>query len=273
MVRAVIATLGGLVLLVGLSLPQATASTPDVRRHHYDARGLDTCNAPTHAQMAAFWHQTRWWWWGMYIGGRNRACPNSNLTARWVSRETHRGWGLQPIWVGRQAPCVGQSGLARMSHHRSVAYHQGRRAAKSAYARVLRLEMNPHTPVVYDMEAFDTGNRRCLRAVRAFVRGWSHQLGDKTAVAPGYYGSSCASDVTGMYQLSPRPAYVWGANYGSGRRVTRMSCVSRDIWPVRLKQYAGGSQVSENGVTLNVDRDCADGPMYAPRRHDLGVCS
>jgi hypothetical protein len=273
MVRAVIATLGGLVLLAGLSLPQATASTSDVRRHHYDARGLDTCNAPTHSQMAAFWHQTRWWWWGVYIGGRNRACPNSNLTARWVRRETHRGWGLQPIWVGQQAPCVGQSGLARMSHHRTRAYHQGRRAAKSAFARTRDLNMNPHTPIVFDMEAFDTGNRKCVRAVRAFVRGWSHQLGDRTAAIPGYYGSSCASDVTGMFQVSPRPAYVWGANYGSGRRVSRMSCVSRDIWPHRLKQYAGGSRVSENGVTLNVDRDCADGPMYAPRRHNLGVCS
>src|SRR5262249_11870549 len=153
---------------------------------------------------------------------------------------TRRGWGLQPIWVGRQAPCVGQSGLAEMSNRPTRAFRQGKHGAELAYGRVLALKMNTHTPVVYDMEAFDTGNQKCVRAVKAYVRGWSHQLNDKTAVIPGYYGSSCASAVSGMYGMPHRPAYVWGANYGSGRRVTRMSCVSRDVWPLRLKQYSGG---------------------------------
>lgn len=272
MARSVIAALGGLALLAALTLPDATAAPSDARRHFYNARGLDSCNAPTHAQMAAFWHQTRWWWWGVYIGGVNRACPNTNLTPRWIHRETRRGWGLQPIWVGRQAPCVSQGGLAHMSRHRDRAYRQGREAARHAYRRVRHLNMNPHTPVVFDMEAFDTSKRRCLRAVKAFVRGWSHQLRAKTPVTPGYYGSSCASAVSAMWKLSPRPAYVWGASWGSGRRVQRMSCVSHDIWPHRLKQYTGGSRVTESGVTLNVDKDCAAGPMYAPRRHDLHVC-
>jgi hypothetical protein len=52
-----------------------------------------------------------------------------------------------------------------------------------------------------------------------------------------------------------------------------MSCVSPDIWPRRIKQYSGGSMVSENGATLAVDKDCAAGPMYGPRRHDIGSCS
>jgi Domain of unknown function (DUF1906) len=273
MVRSVIAALGGLVLLAALGAPQATGATSDGRTRHYDARGLDSCNAPTHSQMAAFWHQTRWWWWGVYIGGVNRACPNTNLTSRWIHREMRRGWGLQPIWVGRQAPCASQSGLARMSSHRPRARQQGMLAAMHAHTAVRRLEMNADTPVVYDMEAFDTTKLRCVRAVKAFVRGWSHQLDDRSAVVPGYYGSTCASGLSTMWRVSPRPSYVWGANYGNGRKVSRMSCVSPDIWPHRLKQYTGGTPVTESGVTLNVDKDCADGPMYAPRRHDLGDCT
>jgi hypothetical protein len=272
MVRPVTAALGGLVLLVALCAAQPSTAGGISRARHYDARGLDSCNAPTHAQMAAFWHQTHWWWWAVYVGGVNRACPNTNLTARWIQRETHRGWGLQPIWVGRQAPCAGQSGLATMSLDRARAWKQGRSAASKAYRRVRQLGMSRRTPIVYDMEAFDTSKRRCVRAVSAFVRGWSHQLSDKTLAVPGYYGSSCASAVTEMWKLRPRPAYVWGANYGSGRHVHTMSCVPRDIWPHRLKQYAGGARVTENGVTLNVDKDCAFGPMYAPRRRDIGVC-
>ena len=272
MVRLVVAALGGLALLAGLCVPHSTA-TAEVGTHHYEARGLDSCNAPTHAQMAAFWHQTHWWWWGVYIGGVNRACPNTNLTPRWIRKEVRRGWGLQPIWVGQQAPCSNQSGLARMSHHRARAYKQGRRAARHAYTRVQNLGMHTRTTVVFDMEAFDTTKPRCVRAVKAFVRGWSHQLRDKSPVMPGYYGSSCASAVSAMWRISPRPSYVCVANYGSGRNVARMSCVPRDVWPRRLKQYTGGTMVTENGVTLAVDKDCADGPMYARRRHHIRGCT
>jgi hypothetical protein len=273
MVRPVIAALGGLALLVALCLPDATAATSDGRSHHYEARGLDSCNAPTHSQMAAFWHQTRWWWWAIYIGGVNRACPNTNLTPRWIHREMKRGWGLQPIWVGRQAPCVTQSGLAHMSRRRAVAYQQGRLAARDAYNEVRRLKMNRNTPLVFDMEAFDTSKRWCLNAVESFVRGWSSRLKNHSGAVPGYYGSTCASAISTMWSLSPRPKYIWGANYGSGHNAFRMSCVPSTIWPHRLKQYTGGSMVTENGVTMAVDKDCADGPMYAPRYHDLNVCS
>ena len=272
MVRPVIAALGGLALVGALCVPDATAATTVPRTHHYNARGLDSCNAPTHSQMAAFWHQTRWWWWAVYVGGVNRACPNTNLTAHWVRREVRRGWGLQPIWVGRQAPCADQSGLATMSKHRHRAHRQGRRAARHALRRVRHLKLNTDTPVVLDMEAFNTSNRRCGRAVKAYVRGWTRQLRRSSAVVPGYYGSSCASAVSAMWRMSPHPYYVWGANYGTGRHAFRMSCVSRDIWPHRLKQYSGGTRVTENGVTLTVDRDCADGPMYAARHRNVGSC-
>jgi hypothetical protein len=270
MVRPVIAALGGLVLLAALCLPDATAATSDGRTHHYEARGLDSCNAPTHSQMGAFWHQTKWWWWAIYIGGVNRACPNTNLTPHWIDREIGRGWGLQPIWVGRQAPCAVQSGLARISHHQLIARTEGRHAAVHALHRVRSLGLNPHTPVVFDMEAFDTTKQGCFRAVKAFVRGWSEKLRETAPALPGYYGSTCASAVSAMWRISPRPDYIWGANYGTGADVSRMSCVGSHIWPHRLKQYAGGSRVTENGVTLAVDKDCARGPMYAPRRHTIG---
>ena len=273
MVRPVTAGLGVLVLATALCFFDASAATSDAHTRHYDARGLDSCNAPTHAQMAAFWHQTPWWWWGIYIGGVNRACPNQNLTPRWIRRETRRGWGLQPIWVGRQAPCAGQGGLAEMSIRPARAHRQGRRAAVHAYRSVQRLRMSTRTPVAYDMEAFDTSKRNCLRAVEAFVRGWSHQLRVETRVVPGYYGSTCSSAVAAMWRLSTRPVYIWGAAWGSGRQVSRMSCVGPDVWPHRLKQYAGGSRVRENGVTMMVDKDCADGPMYASRRRDRGDCT
>ena len=110
-------------------------------------------------------------------------------------------------------------------------------------------------------------------AASAGIHGWSYQLTRKPAQVPGYYGSSCGSAVTTMWSISPRPSYVWGASWGTGSNVSRLSCVSSTIWPSRLKQYSGGSLVTQNGVTLSVDKDCADGPMYAPRRHIIGDCT
>jgi len=212
--------------------------------------------------MSSFFVNSPWWWWGVYIGGTNMACANTNVTASWIHDEVTSGWGIEPIWVGPQAPCVNQSGLSHLSTSTSTAFSQGESAAINAYDRIVALGMNTNTPIAYDMEAFDTTNSSCLAAVKSFMEGWDAQLAVSPPQKPGYYGSSCASDPTAMWSISPAPYYIWGADYGTGSDVYTMGCVSTSIWPRRLKQYTGGSSVTENGVTLNVDKDCAYGPVY-----------
>lgn len=262
-----------IVLLTALVvMPSADANTSDGHRHYYNARGLDTCEAPSHSQMAAFWSNTPWWWFAVYIGGENRGCPNRGLTADWVHQEVRRGWGIQPIWVGLQAPCVNQSGLARMSSNRDTSYQQGRHAGLAAYNKIVALKMNPATPIVLDMEGFNTANGSCMAAVKTYVNGWVDQLHKKPAQFPGYYGSSCASAPSEIWKDRAQPWYLWGANYDGSSNVMKMSCVSSSIWPRRLKQYKGNTYVRENGVTLPVDIDCAKGPMYASKDHNTYTC-
>jgi len=42
-----------------------------------------------------------------------------------------------------------------------------------------------------------------------------------------------------------------------------MSCVSSSSWAShqRLKQYIGGHNETWGGVTMNIDTDCANGPV------------
>ena len=49
---------------------------------------------------------------GIYLGGINRACPDGNLSASWTATVVSQGWNLLPLYVGLQAPCVPQAGLA-----------------------------------------------------------------------------------------------------------------------------------------------------------------
>src|SRR5215472_8796708 len=70
--------------------------------------GIDTCDAPSVAQMQAFWSGTPYWNIGIYIGGSMRACAQANLTSSWLQQvgPTGIGWHFMPLWVGPQAPCT-----------------------------------------------------------------------------------------------------------------------------------------------------------------------
>src|SRR5579885_56663 len=69
---------------------------------------FDACRAPSTAALQA-WTASPYRALGIYIGGVNRACKNqANLTPAWVQQVTSTGWSLLPLYVGQQAPCIGQ---------------------------------------------------------------------------------------------------------------------------------------------------------------------
>lgn len=265
--RVVAATLLVVAAAVAVPTSPGSAATGDGSSHTYQRLGLDTCNAPTHTEMAAFWSGSPYWWWGIYIGGANRSCANTNLTAAWISTEMARGFGLMPIWVGPQAPCVKATGNSKMSLDTATAYQQGVNEGILAYNKIVSLQMNTNTPIVYDMEAFDTTNSGCVAAVKAFMRGWTTQLHTSPAQVAGYYTSAGSGSPTAMWNISPHADFLWAA-YQSNPVDTHPfdmdTYISDSIWPQRHRQYQLNTTATSNGVTLNVDKDCADGPMYSP---------
>jgi hypothetical protein len=225
--------------------------------------GLDSCAAPSLSQMTAFWKNTPNSMWGVYVGGVDRSCAQPNLTASWVTSVTKQGWHLLPLWVGPQNPCA--SGFDHFSTNTTTAYDQGKAQATSAGKALTALGMAADSPVVYDLEAPSSSTTACIAATKSFVRGWVSELHVTPARPAGVYSSTCSGFVDQFAGLSPAPDFIDGADWDENPSTSTMSCVSASHWThqQRHKQYQGGHNETWNGVTLNVDSDCADGPTVA----------
>jgi hypothetical protein len=237
--------------------------------------GFDTCLDPSEGAMNAWWPNTPWYWAGVYIGGSEMACSQPNLTARWLNDQAHTGWRFQFIWVGPQAPCTGFG--VTFSTNAATAYQQGRNEAGAARAKLVSLGVTNQakgSPLVYDLEAFNPSSCNALAAARSFVQGWVDRLHVAPALVAGVYGSTCASSLQ-SYASARAPNFIWGANYDGNQRTSAMACVSSSSWTShqRLKQYLGGHFETWNGVTLNVDTDCANGPVAPTGANVNSSCS
>jgi len=229
----------------------------------FNGKGFDTCAAPSTSQMQAWWTNTPWSWIGVYIGGSVRGCSQPNLTASWMNTTNTQGWRHTLIWVGPQAPCTTFS--SRISSDTATALHQGKDEAVKAYNALIALGFTnsaANTPVVYDMEAYPN-DASCRAAVKSFMQGWVDQLAVAPAQQSGVYGSACGSYLSDFATIARPPQFIWAANWDSNTSTSVLSCVSGTSWSnhQRLKQYQGDHNETWGGVTINIDSNCANGPL------------
>ena len=156
------------------------------------------------------------------------------------------------------APCTTLSGVTTFSSNTGTAYQQGYGQAQSAYNTETSLGMGSRVPVNYDLEPWNTSNGGCVAATQSFVAGWSAFF-----VFAGVYGSRIASGLADLADSSP-PQHIWGAQYDGDSNTANMDNLG-GLWMAnqRLKQYQGNVCVRENGLTMAVDEDCVDGPLYS----------
>lgn len=268
--RARAAAMVALVLLAGaptavaVSQPEPAFADSGISQH----MGVDACGLYSVSKAQAFWNNTPYWNFGLYIGGSSAGCPMNS--ASFVSSLRSMGWKLMPLWVGPQAPCTSYS--SRFSYDLATARSQGQSEAASAYNRLLSLGMTTlDTPVTYDLENFNTGNSSCLAAARSFIQGWVEQMHIPPAQKAGVYGSACASGLSSFATIANPPDFIAGADWDGIKNVWDMACVSTGSWVYhqRHKQYRGDHNETWNGVTVSVDNDCSDGPVY-PAPDNLG---
>jgi len=229
----------------------------------FNGKGFDTCAAPSTSQMQAWWTNTPWSFIGVYIGGAVRGCSQPNLTASWMNTTYNQGWRHTLIWVGPQAPCTTFS--SRISYDYATAYQQGKDEALKAYNALIALGFTNYaagTPVVYDMEGY-SNTASCRGAVKQFMQGWVDQLAVAPAQVSGVYGSACASYLSDFAGLARPPKFIWAANWDGNPSTSTLSCISGTSWSnhQRLKQYQGDHNATYGGVTLNIDSNCANGPV------------
>src|SRR5205823_7124684 len=172
------------------------------------------------------------------------------------------GWSLLPLYVGLQAPCVGQSGLQLMSATPATAANQGRAAADDAVSQAAVFGLPGGSPIYFDMEGYSTTNASCTKAVQSFVTAWTAELHALGYVA-GVYGSAASTirDVAALGSAIPDAA--WIANWNGVESVFGDPYVSDTLWAnhQRVHQYKGGHKETWGGVTINIDSSYVDGAV------------
>jgi len=240
----------------------------------YTGLGFDACTAPSTSTMTA-WLASPYRSVGIYIGGSNRACGDGYLSVSWVSAVIGQGWKLAPLYVGDQAPCVGQAGLAEFSTDPKTAAGQGANSARDAVTHARVFGLPDGSPIYYDLEGY-SADTVCREAVYAFLDAWTvelHRRGYRSAVY-----SSSSSGISDLGKATSRPGFhlpdgIWLANWNGVQGVFGDPYISDAYWSGhrRLHQYAGGHDETYGGVTINIDSDYDDGLVVTGSGSSFGV--
>jgi hypothetical protein len=238
-----------------------TPSTPTAGQV-YTGYGFDACSAPSEAELSA-WSVSPFRAVGVYIGGANMACTQTNLTSTWVSDEAAAGWHMIPIYVGLQAP--GNScGCAAFTLAQAAG--DGTAAALDAVSHAQALGLGTGNPIYLDLEAY-TRTSRATQAALDFVGAWTAQLH-----ASGYLSGVYSSDGSGIADLVSQygtgfaePDDLWFASW-NGQANTTDSTVPSSEWAShqRLHQYRGGHVDDYGGTSLDIDSDYVDALTAGP---------
>jgi glycoside hydrolase-like protein len=240
------------------ALPMAPRQIASASSTVFTGLGFDACTAPSSRSMAA-WSASPYRAIGVYIGGVNRGCSQSNLTAGWVGAQTEDGWHLIPTYVGLQAPTSSCSSCAKLTANQATS--QGTAAAVDAVAQASSVAMGPGSPIYFDMESYSRTSS-ASSATLAFLEAWTAKLHSLGYVS-GVYSSSASgiadlADQVGTGYLLPDD--LWIANW-NGQQNTSDPVVPAGAWAQhqRIHQYRGGHDETYGGVTINVDNNYVDG--------------
>ena len=259
--------------MLSQSFPAATTAAPGQSigglRVTYDGHGFDSCkndgSLPATGDMQNWYSFGPYGVWNLYIGGSSRANCGA-LTRAYVQALAKQGWLFIPTWVGPQAPCSKLGTL--MSSDPGTAYNQGVTEAflarNVAHNLGLTLSDLSGSVIYYDVEFYrdTTSDQSCLKAVQAFISGWSGEL-QSTSDQAGVYGAPCGQSLSAFAQVTHVPDLIWIAawayqGYDPSASVWWQGCgLNNTLWTnqQRLRQYAGGHTENWAGIPFNIDSD------------------
>ncbi|MBD0674168.1 DUF1906 domain-containing protein [Streptomyces sp. CBMA156] len=227
-------------------------------------KGFDACTAPSNGLMDSWKANSPYGAVGVYIGGSNRACGQSNLTASWVQRQAGNGWRFLPIYVGLYAHQIDPANAAA----------QGRAAADDAANQAAQLGFGQGSLIYNDME--DYGSAYSGR-VLSFLSAWTTRLHER-GYNSGVYSSSnsgIADIVNNRSNGYALPEVLFTARW-NGAANTDEPVIPAGTWANhrRVHQYRGNTTETWGGYTLQIDQDYLDVQLnggVAARPTNVGV--
>jgi hypothetical protein len=257
---------------------------------------FDQCGASTPHNMQIWWTASPYIATGIYIGGTNRTCNPQPFdgNAEWITQVTTQGWGLMPLWVGKQAPVLANGTNCSVCRNKAhgpcddmdpdptTAAQQGSIEADNAASAALALGLR-QSVIYYDMEEY-VSNASCSPAVRKFINAWTRELHTYGFTA-GVYGepSNAAADWTAAV-ISDPPDALWFHTIDELDSVWDKAHISNNLWAdnQRIHQFCTdrtGEPCKKYGdsfdnVTFSIDGDVLDGPVVpglVPDLREAGV--
>jgi hypothetical protein len=258
--------------------PQASAGANTVVSN---SSGFDLACAPVTTAMQTWWADSPYQDIGVYLGGCDVYCvsPNgqntcasnwhpgttktvdSNLTSAWLASATKMGWGILPIWVGPQAPCIANAS-SYWTINNSDPFSTGAYQADLAIAQANALGITSGI-VYYDMEGYTPDGGDCSTAVETFLANWTAEL-HAQGFESGLYGG--ISDFqTDYLALSPEPDAAWIAAWDSNNTIWNIGTLSNSYWPDNQRIHQWNSETNGEtwgGVNLGgIDQNIVDAPV------------
>jgi hypothetical protein len=242
------------------------ASLPPPLPSHEQSLAFDTCDTPGLAEMWVWRQRSPYSTVAVYIGGELRHCKNPFLDdGVWVPRVVEQGWRIIPIYVGPQAPCTSY----RVTIDADGPDAHGAAIGRDAVARARVVGLPPGAPIYYDLEAYRGTDLACSDIVNAFLSGWVREVraaGYKT----GLYATP-ESGIAAQVRAKADPALatvdaIWIARWTGQPSLFGYdpAVLPASVWSQRsrIHQYRGDHDETWGGVTLNIDSNLVDGPIY-----------
>ncbi|MFK0021376.1 glycoside hydrolase domain-containing protein [Streptomyces sp. NPDC090798] len=224
----------------------------------FRGEGFDACTAPGQTAMDAWRDDSDYGAVGVYIGGINRACAQSRLTAGWLRTQYANGWRFIPLYVGRQ-PSSGGSSCGGGCEAITDPVPQGTEAADDAVKQATTLGFPKGTVIYSDLEHYTRGSAvtsRVLSYLDAYTKRL-HTLGYRS----GVYGntSSLVTDLVANKSRVTLPEVLHFARW-NGKSTTTDSAIPANLWAdhQRVHQYKGDTAETHGGVKISIDRDRLD---------------
>jgi hypothetical protein len=264
---------------VGSGLQSPIPLSPDVQVSQ--GEGFDMACVSTASDMLTWWQYSPYYDTGVYIGGSNITCKtNTYLNPTWINSVSGNGWGIMPLWVGLQSPCIANSNNF-WTISETQAYNEGERDADAAMGTASSLGVGSSI-IYFDMEYYTPGSKlkdgtACSPLVLQFIQGWADELHSSGYLA-GLYGSlgdwwTASGGAQDFIQLSGEIDDVWISDGNSNNdSVWNLGSLPNSYWSnnQRIHQYIlGEASETWGGVTLGpppnqgIDRDVEDAPVFS----------
>jgi hypothetical protein len=171
------------------------------------------------------------------------------------------GWGVLPLWVGPQSPCIANSSNYWILDS-STATSRGTSEADQAVQQATWLGISSGI-IYYDMEGYTPDGGTCSNTVRSFLSAWNSEIHTKGFKA-GLYGS-LEDFETDFLQISPISDAVWIAAWDSNNTVLNLGTLPNSDWNnnQRIHQWKneGAGETWGQSLISNIDVDVVDAPV------------